>query len=197
MANEKNFKDGNNRNISGNNAEQKSSVPNDLPDNPRDAKEMEPEEIVMDLPDVKDIPGQEFVHVPRMGEMADITIASDDEEGANIIGLNDDDGDAEDDASGSGGDISRDEKRTLADDMYMPTRDENNLRRARMDAADFDGETLNEGSFGTLQTESDLDVPGSSDETRTESLAQGDEENKDYSLEDADTNEESENRTGA
>lgn len=197
MANGRNLKDGRQQDITGGNGERKSSVPNDLPDNPRDAKELEPEEVIMDLPDVKDIPGQEFVQVPQMGEMADTTISSDDEEGANIVGFNDDDGDAEDDTSGTGGGVSRSERQALADDSYMPTRDEDNLRRARMDNVDFEGEPLNEGSFGTLQTESDLDVPGSRDETLTDSLGQGDEENKDYSLEDSDTNEASENRTGA
>ncbi|HVF82110.1 MAG TPA: hypothetical protein VM884_09260 [Flavisolibacter sp.] len=197
MANDRNLKDSRERDITGNNGERKSSVPNDLPDNPRDMKELEAEEVIMELPDVKDIPGQEFIQVPQIGEMADTTIASDDEEGVNIIGLNDDDGDAEEDASGAGGNISSDERRALADDTYMPTRDEDNLRRARMDNADFEGEPLNEGSFGDVQTESDLDVPGSRDETLTESMGQGDEENKGYSVSDTDENESSENRTGA
>ena len=196
MANEQNRKDSSDRNITGTNTEQRSSVANDLPDSERDRKELESEEVVMDLPDVKDIPGQEFVHVPQLGEMADTTIASDDEEGANIVGLNDDD-DADDDTTGEGNDIGGDEKRGLPDDTYMPTQDEDNLRGARMDNTDFDGERLNEGSFGDLQTESDLDVPGSSDDSTTEALRQGDEENKDYSLEDSDTSEPSENRTGA
>ncbi|HZH64011.1 MAG TPA: hypothetical protein VEY10_03900 [Flavisolibacter sp.] len=197
MANERNLKDGRERDITGNNAERKSSVPNDLPDNPRDAKELEAEEVIMDLPDVKDIPGQEFVQVPQIGEMADTTISSDDEEGINVIGLNDDEGDADDDTSGDGDDIGRAERAALADDTYMPTRDEDNLRQARMDNVDFEGDPLNEGSFGELQTESDLDVPGSRDETLTESMGQGDEENKGYSVSDTEENESSENRTGA
>lgn len=93
MANEKTIKNAGEQIVTG--TERKSSVPNDLPDIERDRKELESEEVVMDLPDVKDIPGQEFIHVPPMGEMADTTIASDDEEGANIVGLNDDDDDAE------------------------------------------------------------------------------------------------------
>jgi len=194
MANERNYK--NERELNANHGERSSSVPNDLPDSERDKAELEPEEIIMDLPDVKDIPGQEFVHVPPLGELADITIASADEEGANIIGLNDDDGDAEDDTSGGGNNISRDERRTLADDNYMPTRDENNLRKARMDDVDFDGEPLNQGSFGTVQTDKDLDIPGSGNDSRIDSIAQGDEENKGYSVDDTDSSEPSENRSG-
>jgi hypothetical protein len=117
--------------------------------------------------------------------------------GINVIGLNDDDGDADDDTSGDGDDIGRAERAALADDTYMPTRDEDNLRQARMDNVDFEGDPLNEGSFGELQTESDLDVPGSRDETLTESMGQGDEENKGYSVSDTEENESSENRTGA
>ncbi len=197
MANESNFKNSDDRTTIGNNTEIRSSVPNDLPDSDRDREELQSTEVIMDLPDVKDIPGQEFVQVPQMGEMADVTVSSDDEEGVNIVGLNDDDGDADDDTSNIGDTIGRDERRALADDTYMPTQDEDNLRQARMDNADFDGEALNEGSFGDVQTERDLDIPGSSDDTNTEALGQGDEENKDYSLEDSDTDEPSENRTGA
>lgn len=184
------------RNITGNNAELKSSVPNDIPDNDRDRRELESEEVIMELPDVKDIPGQEFVQVPQMGELADVTIASDDEEGVNVIGLNDDDGDAESETSGAGGDISRDERMALADDTYMPTHDTDNLRRARMDNADFEGEALNEGGFGDVASESELDVPGTTDSLAADGIRGNDEENANYSY-GSDDNEASENRTGA
>ena len=46
----------------------------DLPDSPRDKAKLEPETAIIDLPDVKDIPGQEFIHPAPMGEMADTTI---------------------------------------------------------------------------------------------------------------------------
>ncbi len=39
----------------------------DLPDSPHDAERLKPEETIIELPDVKDIPGQEFVHVPPLG----------------------------------------------------------------------------------------------------------------------------------
>ncbi|HEX5150703.1 MAG TPA: hypothetical protein VFW07_04610 [Parafilimonas sp.] len=67
----------------------------DLPDSERDKKELKQEETIIDLPDVKDIPGQENIHVPDLREMADTTISSDDEEGAGIF---DDEGNK--DASG-------------------------------------------------------------------------------------------------
>jgi hypothetical protein len=74
--------------VSENEQERQSSVPNDLPDSPQDRERLQPEETIIELPDVKDIPGQEFVHVPPLGELADTTISSDDEEG---VGLFDDD----------------------------------------------------------------------------------------------------------
>src|SRR4030095_13800723 len=56
----------------------------DLTDSPRDQEKLKNEEATLDLPDVKDIPGQEHVHVPRPGEFADTTISSADEEGDNV-----------------------------------------------------------------------------------------------------------------
>ena len=158
------------------------SASTDLPDSPEDAKRLEPEETTIDMPDVKDIPGQEFVHVPTLGELADTTISSADEEGD---GLFDDDGEEEDAdiVMGTEADIPADDKRMLEGTFtMMPTTDDNNLMRATMDNEDFDGTGLNEGSFGDKRSGGDLDVPEETDETRTTSMGQGDEENKYYSL---------------
>jgi len=62
----------------------------DLPDSVHDEERMQPEEVILDLPDVKDIPGQEHIVAPPLGALADTTISSDDEEGK---GLFDDDED--------------------------------------------------------------------------------------------------------
>lgn len=127
----------------GSGTEKKSSSPNDLPDNPSDASRLESEETYIDLPDVKDIPGQEFVHAPPAGMMADTTISSDDEEGKNVF----DRDEATDTRSGTRGDVGKDERRALEDEDYMPTRDGENLKRSRMDNQDFEGDNLNEGGF--------------------------------------------------
>lgn len=63
----------------------------DLTDSPHDAERLKGDEAILDLPDVKDIPGQEFVQAPPLGMMADTTISSADEEGEGLFG---------DDASG-------------------------------------------------------------------------------------------------
>jgi hypothetical protein len=157
MATRNNDARGNERDVTPNRGEQRSSVPNDLPDSPQDREKLKPEETFIDLPDVSDIPGQENVSAPGLGEMADTTISSADEEGDEIF--DDDDSDVEY-IMGTEGDVRRDERKALEDETYMPTRDEDNLRNARMDNVDFQGEPLNERSFGEERTGADPDVPG-------------------------------------
>lgn len=160
-----------------NNVERKSTIPNDLPDSREDREKLRDEETVINLPDVKDIPGQEFVDAPPLGEMADTTISSDGEEGAAIFDRDED----EDLTEETSFNVRNDERQALADSEYMPTTDEDNLRTARMDNADFDNEPLNEKGFGQELSGSDLDLD-TADETNTDSMGQGDEENKHYSL---------------
>ena len=52
----------------------------DIRDSPSDIERLKPEKTTIDLPDVRDIPGQEHIHVPPLGDLADTTISSDDEE---------------------------------------------------------------------------------------------------------------------
>lgn len=162
----------------------------DLTDSKRDQERLQGDEATIDLPDVKDIPGQEFITVPPLGMMADTTISSADEEGEGLF--NDDEEEETDIVMGSSADITSEEKKILeAGAEYMPTRDEAYLQQASMDDSDFEGEALNERSFGEERSGDDLDVPGSTDETQIESLGQGDEENQHYSLggDDNDANE--------
>src|SRR5436190_10903788 len=65
-------------------ANERSKQNDDLPDSARDEQELKNEEATLDLPDVKDIPGQEHVRPPRLREYADTTVRSSDEEGENI-----------------------------------------------------------------------------------------------------------------
>ena len=171
--------DPNSRDMNANRLERSSSAPNDLPDLKEDREQLQAEETFVDLPDIKDIPGQEFVNTPPAGSLGDTTISSADEEGVNVF----DKDDAEDlRHTGNDADVSRNEKKALEQIDYMPTTDEDNLQNARMDDVDFQNEPLNERSFGEERTGRDLDVPGNTNETRTTSMGQGDEENKYYSL---------------
>ena len=109
--------------------------------------------------------------------MADTTISSADEEGDALFEEED-----VDYARGTEADVSSEEREALGNDDYMPTRDENNLRVARMDNVDFQGEPLNERSFGEERSGKDLDVPGTSMDNRNEDIGEEDEENNEYSL---------------
>ena len=57
----------------------------DLTESGNEQPENESESFTIDLPDVKDIPGQEHIHPLPLGEIADTTISSDDEEGVGIL----------------------------------------------------------------------------------------------------------------
>ena len=170
----------NERNINIGRGEKHSSSPDDLLDSPQDMERLRSEKTTINLPNVSDIPGQENISVPPLGELADTTISSDDEEGTNVFK---DEEDTESDyVVGNEGDVGKNERRALEDDNYMPTRDENNLREARMDNVDFEGEPLNERSFGEDKSGKDLDVPGTRADNRNENIGEEDEENNEYSL---------------
>ena len=153
----------------------------DLPDNERDSERLQSEEATIELPDVKDIPGQEFVHAPPMGAFADTTISSADEEGEGIF--EDDEEDETDIVMGTTSDISLEDKHMLeTSEDYLPTKDEARLIQASLDETDVEGELLNESSFGRDHSGKDLDIPEETDDTRTDAMGQGDEENKYFSL---------------
>ena len=131
----------------------------------------------MDLPEVSDIPGQEHVRPPRLGELGDTTASSSDEEGDDVDGLNDDD----DLELSPGSNVSREERRALAnvDNREVDTEDEV-LNEAALDSTDDDGDPLNEESFGEDVSGDDLDIPGADDDELDEEIGDGDEENDGY-----------------
>lgn len=142
----------------------------DLQDNPRDLDKLATEETSIDLPEVKDIPGQEHIHVEQAaGEMADTTASSADEEGEGLLDdLNEDDPEGEDNVSN--------EERKLLDDAANVDPDDDEelrLREARPDSTDEDGDPLNE--------DESLDVPGSEDDDEAEEIGSEDEENNEFS----------------
>lgn len=149
----------------------------DLPDNPQDKEKLKSETTIIDLPDVKDIPGQEFIHPMPMGELADTTISSDDEEGAGILD------EEENDVSDTEVNVTRTEKKVLQQaDEDMPTTDDTNLRDASMDNTDDEGTPLNEKGFGQDVSGADLDISGADADDANEDIGEEDEENNEYSL---------------
>lgn len=149
----------------------------DLQDSPQDEKKMQREDIEMELPDVSDIPGQEHIHVAPLGELADTTISSDDEEGKGILD------DEEEDDIDTDTDVTEEERRDLDTSANVTPGEEDaeNLRRAALDDMDEDGEPLNEGSFGEETSGRDLDIPGAELDDTNEDIGAEDEENNAYS----------------
>lgn len=88
----------------------------DIKDSEKDAEKLKRDEAILDLPEVKDIPGQENIKVPDMREMADTTISSDDEEGIGVF--EDENGDdATSERTGPATILSEDKLRMSAKDM--------------------------------------------------------------------------------
>jgi hypothetical protein len=152
----------------------------DLQDSPGDVEQLQNEETTIDLPDVRDIPGQEHINIPNMNEFKDSTASSDDEEGKDVwtteLGT-------EDVTTDQTSNVSPMEKEMLdlsANDM--PTRDEQQLRRATLDDKDDDGDLLNERTSASAISGSDLDIPGADDDNEDEDIGEEDEENNPYSL---------------
>ena len=151
----------------------------DLPDSPQDKKHLQSEQFEIDLPDTKDIPGQENITVPIFGEFADTTISSDDEEGVGIL----DNPDEQEEVSVQlNANVSKDERKLLDDAAKkVNSPDQTALEQAELDQRDEDGELLNEktGASGN-----DLDVPGSELDDANEEIGEEDEENNSFSLDD-------------
>ena len=145
----------------------------DLKDPLKDERKMQPEEATLDLPDVKDIPGQEHVRPPKMKEFADVTISSDDEEGKGIF-------EEEEIEMDSDTNVSAVEKDLLQKSSAgFDTNDEKQLRDAKLDTVDNEGDPLNERNDLAAN---DLDVPGSEEDDANEEIGEEDEENNPYSL---------------
>ena len=157
----------------------------DLKDSPRDEERLRGEKGTIDMPEVKDIPGQEHVRTPSMGAMSDATPSSSDEEGEGVLDdLNSDELDDDIIRMGTEADVTATDVAMLkSGDSYYPSRDEDQLIDASMDNVDFDGEPLNEKGFGLAsRTGADLDIPGAEQDDRLEEAGEEDEENNGYSL---------------
>ncbi len=156
----------------------------DLQDSKKDEIYLKGDEAELDLPDVEDIPGQENIVAPPLGALAGTTISSGDEEGEGLLDRDEQDPEEENDiVMGTEADVTKEDIDLLEDGYdYMPTTDEDNLRRSALDNTDNDGDPLNESGFGEDVSGNDLDVPGSEMDDEDEEMGEEDEENNAYSL---------------
>ena len=149
---------------------------NDLPESTRDKELLKPDEGTLDLPEVKDIPGQEHVRPMPPGEMADTTISSSDEEANELLDPD------EDILTDKNLNVSNSERDLLQrSSESMATLDDEQLNKGDLDNTDDEGEMLNERSDRSGR---DLDIPGSEDDDANEKIGEEDEENNSYSLPD-------------
>jgi len=155
------------------NTENKTTAAEDIHDSPRDKKHLRSQETILDLPEVKDIPGQEHIRPPELKEFKDSTPSSGDEEGKGIL-------DTEEELTDNESSITPEEKELLQkSENSMGGEEEENLEKARLDNVDDDGEELNEQIDFSGK---DLDVPGAEDDDANEEIGEEDEENNSYSL---------------
>lgn len=152
----------------------KTPTKTDLSDSADDKKHLQQDKGTLDLPDIKDIPGQEHVKPLLGGEYRDTTISSDDEEGKGILD-NDDELEEQLDAN-----VTKDERELLdksEESSGIP--DDISLAKAKLDNIDEDGTPLNEQ---VDVSGDDLDVPGEEDDESDDD--EDDEENGPTSLND-------------
>jgi hypothetical protein len=153
--------------------QRRTRITKDLSDNKNDKKHLKGDKAILDLPDVKDIPGQEHVRPLPPGEMADTTISSADEEALDLLNTGDEE--IVDQTSN----VTAQERELLQQTSESTfSAEELDIQNAAVDNTDEDGTPLNER---TNRTGSDLDVPGSEDDDTNEEIGEEDEENNSYS----------------
>ena len=161
-------------------------VPGSMDDNVNDEERLKQDASYIILPDVSDIPGQENITgIGPLGEMADTTISSDDEEGVrdgkDLLAEENDDLEI---VMGTEADVTDEELLILVDkNKDMDGGDDELISNEGLDDTDFDGEPLNEATADMDTTGDDLDIPeADGDNPANDALGQGDEENNYYSL---------------
>jgi hypothetical protein len=144
----------------------RSYMKSEFQDNEHDKALLKSETAIMDLPEVTDIPGQENITVMPLGEMADTTISSADEEGAGVLDFGDDDDD----------DIDDDDD--FDDETLTGVDDENSVVIDTGEEMDFD----NEDEF--LADDDDLDDDDDMDDDDVDDLPVAETKNLPGNMED-------------
>jgi hypothetical protein len=147
-------------------------------DSQHDQEELREEPASIDIPDAHEIPGQEDFTPAPLGEVADTTISSADEEGDEAFDENLD----QEILDSPDSNVSDEERETLSRTFDDMPGDDENLREAALDNRDEDGAPLNEESFKNNISASDLDVPGADLDDANEDIGEEDEENNEYSI---------------
>jgi hypothetical protein len=150
------------------------NIRDDVHDDKDLSQELQNEETTLDLPEVKDIPGQEHIRPPRLKGFTDITTSSDDEEGVGILdNLN------SEETLDPQANVTPEEVELLEKSLNTSGVEQDADRlNAQLDNIDEDGEPLNEQTDLSGQ---ELDVPASEEDDYNEEIGEEDEENNYYS----------------
>ena len=128
----------------------------------------------IDMPEVKDIPGQENIRPPHLREMMDTTISSADEEGEGI--LDDLNKEADDEIITGNNNVSNAEKKLLEKTDRSLNDEETDRQKLALD--NTDGEDLLNENADPENLGEDLDIPAGDE---TDEPGEEDEENGLYS----------------
>lgn len=155
----------------------------DIQDSPEDKDKLQSDTSSIDMPEVKDIPGQEHIHPIPLRGLSDTTSSSDGEEGKGVVdSLNRNEEDDPLIVSGNDTDISNEEVAMLERMEGFEASDDNiNLSHAALDNTDEEGEMLNESDDLSGR---DLDIAAAEQDDPMEEIGEEDEENNIYSPED-------------
>lgn len=162
-------------------------IPSSMDDSASDEERLKQETSYIEIPDVSDIPGQENIEAPPIGELGDQTISSDDEEGfqdgKDLLREAENEEDMEI-IMGTDADVTKEDLQLLGrKDGDMDGGDDDRMQMEGLDDTDFEGELLNEGVANTDSTGDELDIPEADfNDPKQDSMGQGDEENNYFSL---------------
>jgi hypothetical protein len=134
----------------------------DLRDPARDGEKLQGDQASLDLPEVSDIPGQENIIPPKLGEFADTTASSADEEYSGEEKLMD-----------NRSNVSDDEIKLLDKAFQQDKMEGVDIDDLALDNKDEEGDPLNEGDLEKDLFGEDLDSPLVDEE---DSEAEGEEE---------------------
>jgi hypothetical protein len=154
---------------------------NDLTDSPSDQERLKEEVSYTDLPEVKDIPGQERItNIGPLGEMADTTASSDDEEGIRDgKDITEEDNDL-DIVMGTEADVTKEDLLALGDRSEEMDGSADAQTMNGLDDEDMEGDPLNEAAVDLDTPGDDLDIPGNEDIDPDAISDERDDEENDY-----------------
>jgi hypothetical protein len=134
----------------------KNYLHNDIQDSPEDQEKLKPEEVTLDLPELKDIPGASRTLKNASLLPGDTTVSSSDEEGVDLLDDDDDDVSGENNFRDTGN-VTATEKKLLRDSLDPSYDTDLPVHSLSLDRKDNEGAPLNESGMDRDLFGEDLD----------------------------------------